>query len=46
MKDLIRVEYYFKEYPNTTLSIFLKTQEQVDAYKSKHPNYVYIEESK
>jgi len=26
--------------------VFLKTQEQVDAYKSKHPNYVYIEESK
>jgi hypothetical protein len=45
MEDLIRVKYYFKEHPNTTLSVFLKTREQVEAYKSKHPNYVYIEES-
>ena len=41
MEDLIRVKYYFKEHPNTTLSVFLKTQEQVDAFKIKHPNYVY-----
>jgi hypothetical protein len=45
MEDLIRVKYYFKEHPNTTLSVFLKTHEQVEAYKSKHPNYVYIKES-
>ena len=37
MEDLIRVKYYFKEHPNTTLSVFLKTQEQVEAYKSKNP---------
>ena len=46
MEDLIRVKYYFKEHPNTTLSVFLKTQEQVEYYKTKHPNYIYIEESK
>jgi hypothetical protein len=46
MEDLIRVKYYFKEHPNTTLSVFLKTQEQVEYYKANHPNYVYIEESK
>ena len=46
MEDLIRVKYYFKEHPNTTLSVFLKTQEQVESYKTIHPNYVYIEESK
>ena len=46
MKNLIQVKYYFKEHPNTTLSVFLKTQEQVEYYKAKHPNYVYIEESK
>ena len=45
MEDLIRVKYYFKEYPNTTLSVFLKTQEQADAFRTKHPDYVYIEES-
>jgi hypothetical protein len=46
MENLIRVKYYFREHPNTTLSVFLKTQEQVESYKAKHPNYVYIEESK
>ena len=43
MKDLIQVKYYFKEHPNTTLSVFLKTNEQVEAFKAKHPDYVYIE---
>jgi hypothetical protein len=41
--DLIQVKYCFKEHPNTTLSVFLKTEEQVDAFKKKHPNYVYVE---
>ena len=45
MENLIRVKYYFKEHPNTTLSVFLKTQEQVESYKAKHHNYVYVEES-
>ena len=41
---MIRVKYYFKEHPQTSLSVFLKTQVQVDAFKEKHPNYVYISE--
>ena len=44
MKDLIQVKYYFKEHPNTTLSVFLKTKEQVEAFKAKHPDYVYVGE--
>lgn len=40
--ELIRVKYYFKEHPNTTLSVFLKTQKQVNAFKENHPDYVYI----
>lgn len=44
MKDLIQVKYYFKEHPNTTLSVFLKTEEQVEAFKAKHPDYVYVGE--
>jgi hypothetical protein len=43
MENLIQVKYYFKEHPNTTLSVFLKTQDQVDAFKAKHPDYVYVE---
>lgn len=46
MKDLIQVKYYFKEHPNTTLSVFLKTVEQVEAFKAKHPDYVYVGETK
>jgi len=43
MENLIQVKYYFKEHPNTTLSVFLKTREQVEAFKAKHPDYVYVE---
>ena len=46
MKDLIQVKYYFKEHPNTTLSVFLKTVEQVEAFKANHPDYVYVGETK
>ena len=46
MNDLIQLRYYYKEHPNTTLSVYLKTQEQIDSFKSKHPNYVYIGETK
>jgi hypothetical protein len=46
MKDFIRVKYCFKEHPNTTLSVFLKTESQVNAFKSKHPDYVYFGETK
>lgn len=45
MKNLIQVKYYFKEHPKTTLSIYLKTQEQVEEFKTKHPDYVYITEN-
>jgi hypothetical protein len=45
MKNLIQVKYYFKEHPKTALSIYLKTQEQVEAFKTKHPDYVYITEN-
>ena len=45
MKNLIQVKYYFKEHPNTALSIYLKTQEQVEAFKTKHPDSVYITEN-
>ena len=43
---MISVKYYYKEHPNTTLSVFLKTEEQVESFKSKHPNYVYLGETK
>jgi hypothetical protein len=46
MENLIQVKYYFKEHPNTTLSVFLKTEEQVEAFKAKHPDYVYVGETK
>ena len=45
MKNLIKVKYYFKEYPNTALSIYLETQEQVEEFKTKHPDYVYATEN-
>ena len=41
--DLIQVKYSFKEYPTTTLYKFFKTEEQVDIFKKKNPNYVYVE---
>ena len=30
---MIQVKYYFKEHPKTSLSVFLKTEEQVKASK-------------
>jgi hypothetical protein len=44
MKRLIKIKYYFKEYPNSSLSRYFETYEQSEDFKSKHPNYVYIEE--
>ena len=46
MEDLIQVKYNFKEHPNTTLSVFFKSKEQVEAFKAKHPDYVYVGETK
>lgn len=39
---MIRVKYYFKEHPKTSLSVFLKTEEQVKTFKENHPNYIYV----
>ena len=40
---MIQVKYYFKEHPKTSLSVFLKTEEQVKAlFKEKHPDYIYV----
>lgn len=39
---MIRVKYYFKEHPKTSLSVFLKTEEQVKAFKENHPDYIYV----
>ena len=30
---MIQVKYYFKEHPKTSLSVFLKDQKEVDAFK-------------
>ncbi len=45
MTNLIQVKYSFKEHSKTTLSIYLKTQEQVKEFKTKHPDYVYVTEN-
>ena len=40
---MIQVKYYFKEHPKTSLSVFLKTEEQVkETFKEKHPDYIYV----
>jgi hypothetical protein len=43
--DLIRVNFYYKDHPQTKLSVFLQSEQQVQEYKKKHPNVVYLEES-
>jgi hypothetical protein len=44
MKNLIKVKYQFKDYSNSTLFKFFKTQEEVNSFKLKNPNYVFIGE--
>jgi hypothetical protein len=39
---MIRVNYSFKEFPNTILFKFFKTEEAVEIFKSQHPDYVFI----
>ena len=34
---MIQVKYYFKEHPKTSLSVFLKTEEQVKETQRKTP---------
>ena len=39
---MIKLNYYFKEFPNTTLFKFFKTEEAVEMFKSQHSDYVFI----
>jgi len=39
---MIKLNYYIKEFPNTTLFKFFKTEEAVEMFKSQHPNYIFI----
>ena len=39
---MIKVKYYFKEFPNATLFKFFKNEEAVEVFKSQHPDYVFI----
>ena len=42
---MIKLNYYIKEFPNTTLFKFLKTEEAVEMFKSQNPYYVFIGEN-
>jgi len=42
MENLIEVKYQFKEHQNAVLFKFFKTEEQVNAFKEQHPDYVFI----
>jgi hypothetical protein len=39
---MIKLKYQLKEFPSTTLFKFFKTEEQVEMFKSQHPDYVFI----
>ena len=39
---MIKVKCQLKEHPNATLFKFFKTKEQVEMFKSQHPDYVFI----
>ena len=38
---MIKVKYQLKEFPNSTLVKFFKTEEQVKIFKSKNPHYIF-----
>ena len=38
---MIKVKYQLKEFPNTVLFKFFKTEKQVDIFKSKNPHYIF-----
>ena len=38
---MIKVKYQLKEYPNSTLFKFFKTEEQVKIFKSENPHYIF-----
>jgi hypothetical protein len=42
MEKLIEVKYQFKEYQNSVLRKFFKSQEQVNLFKEQHPDYIYL----
>jgi hypothetical protein len=38
---MIKVKYQFKEFPNTILFKFFKTEEQVEIFKSQNQHYIF-----
>jgi hypothetical protein len=38
---MIKVKYQLKEFPNTVLFKYFKTEEQVEIFKSQHPHYEF-----
>ena len=38
---MIKVKYYIKECPNSTLFKFFKTEEQAEIFKSQNPHYTF-----
>ena len=38
---MIKVKYQLKEYPNTILFKFFKTEERVEGFKSQNPHYIF-----
>ena len=43
---MIQVKYYFKEHPKTSLSVFLKTEEQVKKLSKKNTLITSMSDSK
>ena len=43
---MIQVKYYFKEHPKTSLSVFLKTEEQVKELSKKNTLITSMSDSK
>lgn len=41
-QDFIQLRYCFKEFPKTTLSVYLKDLKEVEKYKEAHPNYMFL----
>jgi hypothetical protein len=39
---MIKLNYYIKEFPNTTLFKFFRTEEAVEMFKSQNQDYVFI----
>jgi hypothetical protein len=42
MTNLIEVKYQYAEHPNAVLRKLFKTQQQIDSFKNKHPDYIYL----